>query len=192
MNSSFELKKWIKSSFFGWILGVAFILMFSGALESIGIHHMQFYLGLAMGLGVGLIQWLYLRRFIPLNLTWALLSAIGLSLPLLLFDLVTSYELPHKLLFCISAGSVLSGLFQYLLLKPHYKGAIHWIITSFFSWTSATAIVFLIDYTWSLRTYHVSNLWLAIINLVLILSGGLVLGLLSGISLRKMIIIKLN
>jgi len=187
MTAAFNSSKWIKSTFVGWILGVVFILVFSGALESVGIHHMQFYLGFSMGLGVGLMQWFYLRKLINVNLRWMFFSALGLSIPFFIFDLLTSVVIPHKLVVCIGLGAVLSGFFQYFLLKPHFNKTEHWIITSFLGWTLSAALVFLMDYTWRLRDYHVANLWLALINFTLILSGGIVLGSISAVSLKKMI-----
>ena len=113
MTAAFNSSKWIKSTFVGWILGVVFILVFSGALESVGIHHMQFYLGFSMGLGVGLIQWFYLRKLVSINLRWVFFSALGLSIPFFFFDLLPSIVIPHKLVVCIGMGAGLSGFLQY-------------------------------------------------------------------------------
>ena len=105
----FTITKWTKASFAGWLLGIVVILMLSSLLDAVGIEHMQFYLGVGMGAGVGVIQWLYLRKIIPIGKTWIWYSIIGLGTPFVALDLIPNRLLPNKLPIAISMGSLAVG-----------------------------------------------------------------------------------
>jgi hypothetical protein len=81
-NSPLTIQGWIKATFPGWLLGVVFILILSSLLDSVGIEHMQFYLGVGMGTGVGFTQWIFLKKVINMDARWMLYSIVGMGLPL--------------------------------------------------------------------------------------------------------------
>lgn len=66
-GTSFTVVRWVTFTFWGWLLGVAFILLVSSLLGAMGIEDMQFYLGVGMGAGVGFTQWFVLRKFITIQ-----------------------------------------------------------------------------------------------------------------------------
>lgn len=187
VKSDFVLKRWTKSIFLGWLLGVILIITLSSFLDSIGIQNMQFYLGIGMGTGVGLVQWVALRKIVALNVNWVWLSALGMGIPFVVLDLLLSGTNMYKPLFGISLGSLTLGLMQYSILKKYSKKAYLWIFGCFAGWTLAVSTVFMINFTMRLANILSSNLVLAFINLSLILAGGIVLGLVTGITLKKML-----
>lgn len=191
MNSvtekKFSVKRWTLTTFGGWFLGVILIMMLSGFLDSIGIEGMQFYLGLGMGAGVGFFQWLLLRKFLAVNALWILFSACGLGIPFIILDLMPTGTVPYKLPLSIFFGALTVGLLQFLLLKKLSPKAYLWILSSFIGWILAVATVFTVNYTMMIKVSGYVNLVMALINLLLILAGGIVLGVITGISLKKII-----
>ncbi len=177
----FNTSRWIKATFFGWLLGLVFILLLSALLDGLGIEHLQFYLGTGMGAGVGFMQWRYLSKTISMHGKWFWTSAIAMSGAFFVFDLFMP-EIPFKPVLSIAAGSLAVGLFQSRLLKNYMPGAYRWVYGSFAGWTLAVATVFVVDYT---RLLGLPNLLTAVINLLLILAGGVVLGIVTGLVLKK-------
>ncbi|MEK7724742.1 MAG: hypothetical protein AAB336_10365 [Acidobacteriota bacterium] len=191
MNSEekkqFAIGKWILATFGGWFLGVILIMMLSGFLDSIGIEGMQFYLGLGMGAGVGLAQWLIFRKFSEMSPLWILFSALGMGIPFIILDLIPIGTVSYKLALSVAFSALVVGLLQFLLLKKHSPKAYLWIFGSFIGWTLGVAIVFIINYTMLIKVTGYMNLVMALVNLLLILAGGIVLGVISGITLKKII-----
>ena len=179
-NSPLTIQGWIKATFPGWLLGVVFILLLSSLLDSVGIEHMQFYLGVGMGTGVGFTQWLFLKKSLKMDVRWFLYSILGMGLPFIIVDLLPEGMIAHKIATGISMGALTTGVMQHLLLKIHTRQAILLIPYSFIGWTMGVLTVFIIDYTMALKPILSNNLLLALINLLLILGGGLVLGFITG------------
>ena len=179
-NSPLTIQGWIKATFPGWLLGVVFILILSSLLDSVGIEHMQFYLGVGMGTGVGFTQWLFLKKSLKMDVRWFLYSILGMGLPFIIVDLLPEGMIAHKIATGISMGALTTGVMQHLLLKIQTRHAILWIPYSFIGWTMGVLTVFIIDYTMALKPILSNNLLLALINLLLILGGGLVLGFITG------------
>ncbi|MBK9401171.1 MAG: hypothetical protein IPN36_10010 [Bacteroidetes bacterium] len=179
-NSVLTIQGWIKATFLGWLLGVVLILVLSSLLDSAGIEHMQFYLGVGMGTGVGFTQWLFLKKSLKMDVRWFLYSILGMGLPFIIVDLLPEGMIAHKIATGISMGALTTGVMQHLLLKIQTRQAILWIPYSFIGWTMGVLTVFIIDYTMALKPILSNNLLLALINLLLILGGGLVLGFITG------------
>src|SRR5690349_15382753 len=112
-----SISKWIKFTFFGWFVGMMLILILSGFLDSIGIEKFQFYIGVGMGGGVGLMQWIVLRKVYPIKLEWLWTSVLGLGIPFLFFDFwshYSGYPLGEKYLpISMALGSLLIGVLQF-------------------------------------------------------------------------------
>ncbi len=175
------LGRWTKATFWGWLLGVALILVLSSLLDSTGIEHLQFHLGVGMGAGVGFAQWLLLKRA-GMRKNWIWFSILGMGIPFIILDLMPAELVPHKIAAGIVSGALATGLLQYLLLKKQFRNAQLWIYGCFTGWTLAVATVFAIDYTKYLTS---SNLVLFFLNLFLMLAGGIVLGVISGFALKR-------
>jgi hypothetical protein len=186
-ENPFTVARWTRSTFWGWLAGVALIIALSSLLDSMGIEHMQFYLGLGMGLGVGLTQWFFLKKFIAVNKNWIVFSALGLGIPFFVLDLILTGTSTYKIPAGVALGAITVGLLQFLILKSHSPKAGLWIVSCPVGWALAVMTVFTIDYTKHLTSFISSNLLLAFINLLLILAGGIVLGIITGLSLKKIL-----
>lgn len=184
--NSISLKKWTLSTFLGWLLSVVFILILSGIFDGLGIEGYQFYLGISVGLGVGLTQWLRLRKYSSISIKWVWYTALGAGLPFLIFDLLKIYGHinfgERYLLYSVSVAGLSVGIMQYLLLKPYSPQAINWIPVSLVGWVCSALTVIAIN---SSMQYIKQPLLGFIVNLSLILSGGIVLGLITGSSIAK-------
>lgn len=184
--NTISLKKWTLSTFLGWLLSVVFILILSGIFDGLGIEGYQFYLGISVGLGVGLTQWLRLRKYSSIGIKWAWYTALGAGLPFLIFDLVKIYGHvdfgERYLLYSVSVAGLSVGIMQYLLLKPYSTKAINWIPLSLIGWVCAALTVLGINSSMQ----HIKQPLLGfIVNLSLILAGGIVLGLITGSFIAK-------
>jgi len=182
----FTIGRWTRATFRGWLLGVVFIIAFSSLLDSIGIEGAQFYLGLA-GAGVGFTQWLLLKKFTTISRKWIWFSTTGMSIPFIVLDIVAPHAFTYRLPLGVVLGALLSGLLQFMILKHHSPKATVWIWGSVAGWTLAILAVVAVEYTKHLAPYVRYNLILALINLVLILSGGIILGIITGSVLKKIL-----
>jgi len=182
MNNQFSVKRWTLATFLGWMLGVVFILMLSGLFDSIGVEGWQFYLGLGMGAGVGIFQWLFHRKISSISYHWILSSVLGLGIPFLILDFA---PIPYKLPISVALGSIIVAILQFTVLKKHFQKAFLWIFGCSFGWTGAIATVFIIDLLMKIKVAGGMLLVMALINLLLILAGGVVLGIISGFTLKK-------
>jgi hypothetical protein len=186
-NATLKLKSWVGATFAGWFIGAGLIILFSGFLDGLGIEGYQFYLGLGMGLGVGFMQGLILRGTSVGIFRWTISAGLGLGVPFLLMDILKS-QLGLEggtwfIIISILVSSLISSIWQYRLLHG-YENAWRWIPANTIAWLLAVAIVFSMDYTKEIIT---NNLVGFVVNLSLILGGGVVLGLISGRTLTRML-----
>jgi hypothetical protein len=93
----------------------------------------------------------------------------------------------YKLLLSVAFSALTVGSLQFLLLKQFSSKAYLWIFGSFIGWTLGVATVFTINYTMLIKVTGYMNLVMALINLLLILAGGIILGIITGITLKKII-----
>lgn len=185
-SSKLPIGRWTRTTFLGWLVGVVLIIVLSSFLDSIGIEHMQFYIGIGMGTGVGLTQWMLLRKLFAVRTSWIWASIVGMGLPFILLDLVLADTFSNKLPLSVALGGITTGILQYRILKNHFQKASHWIIGCSIAWILATVTVLTVDYTMTVRATGLTNLLLALLNLSLILSGGLILGIITGMTFKKM------
>ena len=183
-NQSFDFLRWVKNSFWGWFTGIALILFLSSFFEAVGIQDLQFYLGLGMGAGLGFFQWLFLYKHFGFSKNWIWFSIGGMTLPFLLIDLLFPNPADFKLPAAVSLGGLCLGTMQYFILKKHFKKSAWWILASTAGWTMAIATVLGVDYT---KYLDWMNLVVFAINLFLILAGGAVLGIITGLGLKKIL-----
>jgi len=169
-------KKWIKATFWGWLLGVVLLIFLSSILDALGIEHMQFYIGISMGAGVGFAQWRLLKKYMAMSAQWCYFAMLGMGLPFLLFDFLLNYSSAFKLPLSVAIGGLLVGILQFRFLKGSIANAAVWIYASVIGWTLAALTTLLINYTMQFKVTGYLNLVLALLNLGLILAGGLVLG----------------
>jgi hypothetical protein len=186
-TKEYRNKSWIISNFLGWLLGAFLIIMFSSFLDSMGIEHLQFYLGLGMGLGVGLFQWFILRKLIPININWLIISSIGMGLPFVVLDQVNQIAMNIKLPLGVIIGAILTSYAQSILLSKFSNNSKKWIINSSLAWILAEISISLMDLTMKIRASGYINLLVFLLNLALILASGLILGYVTSKTIKGII-----
>lgn len=186
-TKEYRNKSWIISNFLGWLLGAFLIIMFSSFLDSMGIEHLQFYLGLGMGLGVGLFQWFILRKLIPININWLIISSIGMGFPFVVLDQINQIAMNIKLPLGVIIGAILTSYAQSILLSKFSNNSKKWIINSSLAWVLAELSISLMDLTMKIRASGYINLIIFLLNLVLILAGGLILGYVTSKTIKGII-----
>lgn len=185
-TTNISIGKWIKVTFAGWFLSIIAILALSALFDGIGIENLQCYLGIGMGLGIGYMQWRMLRRQPGISSKWLWYSVIGIGAPFLLFDLLKIFagvQLgSNYILYSVCVSSILVGALQLLILKQYSTKAWLWIIACMMGWILSTGTVLLIDHTKFIQ----NNLVAFVVNLLLMLAGGPVLGVITGWFLKQM------
>lgn len=180
------LRRWVMASFLGWLAGFVLVLVLSVALGGIGQGQFQFFLGAGMGMGVGLTQQRLLFRQVGMSRRWMWYSLLGMGIPFLAFDIVKQFaDLPfgaYYLPVCVITGACLTGVLQVRLLQAVHPRAVFWIPVSMISWTAAVLTVLSIDV---LKNVPMNNLLAFVLNILLMLAGGVVLGFLSGFYIRR-------
>ena len=85
---------------------------------------------------------------------------------------------------CTGLGGLTTGLLQFRILRASSLRARLWIIASFAGWIFAALSVSSMDY---IRFMELNN-WIGFaINITLILGGGVVLGVITGLFLRNIL-----
>ncbi len=177
--------QWTLSTFLGWLVGIVMIVVLSGVLESIGIEGFQFYVGVGMGAGVGLMQWFRLRRF-GIGIVWVWSSLCGFGAAFLIYDLNVRYSgFPLGSLLipvCVLVGAVAASYMQVRGAQAPRVVARQWLVRNTLGWILAALMVSGVAYTRTLST-HVMVVFF--VNLLLILLGGVVLGVITAPTIMK-------
>jgi hypothetical protein len=179
------VKQWTLNTFYGWLIGFAFILVLAIGLEAIGLTG-QFFIGTGMGAGVGWMQWRLGRHAFDLDKRWIWASIIGMTLPFLVLDygpglpISESFRLPAGVL----DGAVLTGILQAYLIRKRSPKAWWWFFICMIAWTTAPILILVSEQASVLfgKTYVTGFL-----TLLLILAGGLSIGWVGAIGLKKIL-----
>ena len=109
---------------------------------------MHFGSGLVLASGTGILQRKLLNQFVYVSFFWVLSLIIGFVLAELIAGIVlwkmeiyrgminifnSTNHLPEALIFAFAG--LISGILQFRLLRPYYKKAIYWIVTSMLGWS---------------------------------------------------------
>ena len=172
--------RWVRGTFAGWLLGFMFIVLGAVGADLIGTgeSESQFIVGIAMGAGVGYAQGRVVRQWLGGTWRWTWASVIGMGVPFVASDFVSavwsgySFSLP----LVVVIGGLLVGLFQRRVLRSHCDRANWWVLACVAGWALAagTAAVS------GVLPSGPSAGWLAILNVGVILLGGVVLGIVTG------------
>ncbi|NUN68183.1 MAG: hypothetical protein HUU02_00560 [Bacteroidetes bacterium] len=181
-------RRWITACFLGWLAGIFLVILTSGTFDAIGLEGYQFYLGLSMGLSVGVLQWRLLHRTHGIGSGWLIASIVGVAVPFLLFDLLKKYggmtTGPEALQYSTALGGAAAALWQTLILRREGFSASRWLFAGWSGWVLGTATVLAIDYTKYLSS---NNLVLFALNLLLMIAGGAVYGAVTAVPLIKIL-----
>jgi len=168
-------KYWLLANFLGWTIGVMLIIALSGILDQFGLEGYQFYVGLGMGFAVATTHALFLDRDFQGKIFFVLRGSIGMITPFLIADLFFPYAHGLKLLVCVIIGSFYFSLFTYP--KNHETPIFsHHLLTYSLAWILASTPIFFIGLTMQIQSDNLGKFFIAILNLILILSGGVIMG----------------
>lgn len=138
-------KKWVSYSTLGWSFGVVMVVLTALFLEMLKLgFSSQAVVGLGMGFGVGLMQWLILNKHFKISLNWILYSTGGLGFSFVLADVVFYFfELKPEIILPLATclGALISGWFQdRKILRKIIDKPTSWILYHFAAWLIAYAV----------------------------------------------------
>ena len=140
--------------------------------------------GAAIGLGLGLAQWLVLRGYLKNAGWWIVATGIGFALGGTLLGFGTTQELVRRGLSTESVGLVLgasAGVFQWLVLRPQVERSGLWILAS----TAAFGLGWWVNWSIDLGLAYESLLSLIVGMLLLIVPYLIISGLAMTRLLRR-------
>jgi hypothetical protein len=177
------LFSWIRATWFGWLLGIPIIIALALIGEAVHIGGSQVLVGAGMGTGIGLMQGRVIRRILHKSGQWICSSIVGLGAPFLLTDIskVVGWNLPYSLPVSIVLGGLIIGSWQALILRSRLGKTGWWLVASVLGWTLAAGTSAIADFL--PRSHVLRGLWGALAYLGIVASGGLILGIVTGLCL---------
>jgi hypothetical protein len=130
------LLAWVVATTVGWVVGFAVCEAFSAFLKSLNSD------GLVIGTGVGIAQWLVLRRQLQPAGWWILASIIGFGIGKVLGDQVAASVggLVGSALGGAAIGLV-AGALQWLVLQRKVVSSGWWVLASTIGWAIGWMII---------------------------------------------------
>ena len=183
-QKALSVNKWILYTCVGWTIGILLIILSGILLETIRIEiGGQSILGIGMGLGVGLMQWLALRKHSETGKMWIWFLFIGLSIPFIFLDVLSAFiELKPEnyILIATAFGGLFTGWLQYrFILSKISDKAKSWIIYSSLGWIVSTLVTMSLFWL----NLHIERHFAIPLAFIFILIGGPLLGLITGYSI---------
>jgi len=173
--------RWIRSSGLGWLLGliVTIALALLGDFIASGEGGSQFMVGVGIGLGVGYAQGRTLHAWLGTSRGWIVASTVGMGAPFVAHDVaaLAGTTVPYSLPWYVLGGGLLTGLWQWALLRRVSPQAYWWPLASVLGWGVPALCVAIAD---SGRAGAIGNL----ASLSAIILGGVMLGAVTGGFLR--------
>jgi len=182
------LGQWVRATWAGWVLGIPLIIALALVGEAVGIGGAQVLIGVGMGAGMGLMQRRAIRDVLHSSAPWLWSCVVGLGLPFLATDIAKAagWNFSYSLFICMALGGLIVGVWQAFLLSHHVQNAGWWVVGSAAGWTLAAGMAAAAD-TLS-RSHSLRGIWGALAYLGIVAGGGgLILGLVTGISLVWML-----
>lgn len=187
-QQEFSLFRWVFDSFWGWLLGIILILVLSSFLDSIGIEHLQFFVGVGVITGISVAQFRHVRNYFSLSFSWIMWSIVSFSIPFIVIDGMKYYDLysfsQNSLMYCIVFATLTVSLTQYILIKKIILHSYLWFIFSIIGWSLAGIATFALEYT---PLIIENKLIVFTVNVLLILSGGIFIGIFTGTAAKKLL-----
>lgn len=200
-SRSFIITKWTLFNTLGWLTGFVFALLISEPLES--IHLEVAGIGIGISIGIGIMQWFILKMHFPNAGRWILFSALGFGGAFVILNIIqvvlslfnikfmgdgTSFLIPT--IFGATAGGYLSGLFQHkFILSKVVSNSGSWPLTCGIAWGISSLFlsvsIFIIN-----EFVHEKMDTGPLPVIILFISIGPILGLLTGRNMASMLISK--
>ncbi|MEK6781582.1 MAG: hypothetical protein AABY93_07735 [Bacteroidota bacterium] len=145
--------RWIWSTTAGWFIGILLVVGFAMLAEIIlqtnDESGGQAAVGIGMGTGVGLMQWIVLRKYLESIQKWLWFLIIGFTISYVSFDLIAAnIDLAIKaevsLPFATTLGALISSWLHYrFILRNITSKAANWIAYNTIAWLLAHLINYL-------------------------------------------------
>jgi hypothetical protein len=177
---------WVRATWLGWLLGIPLVIAFALLGEAVGIGGVQVLVGAGMGAGIGLMQGRFIRNVLHQSVSWIWSCVVGLSAPFLVTDIskAIGVGLPYSLPVAVAVGGLIAGGWQAVLLRLWLRNRGSWVVASALGWALAAGTAAVADVL--SRSRALRGLWGALAYLGIVVAGGLVLGLVTGICLAWM------
>jgi len=181
------LKSWILNTLLGWTVGFVLVVLPALLIESIGLGHMQFFVGAGMGLGVGYFQARVLKKQFGWSNHWLWITCVGLTVSFILFDFGNSFiwEMPeYNLVLGVSFAAIVLAIWQTIYLQRK-SGVKSWsfALYALLAWGSAVGMVRITDF---FREWGING-WISLVyfaTLAIVLSS-VSLGFFTGTGIRR-------
>lgn len=192
MNTTpFPLLRWTLYCLAGWIIGIGLLIAISGLFDLLHISGKsgQEAIGLGMAMGVGVMQWLIIRKYVSNGLTWVWCLLGGLGIPFLVYDYLSTwipYSADSMVVVVAIIGAIITAFLQYyFVLKPVSPRAKLWIPYCIVGWVSYNLLfgVYMV-----FDVIHMRNVLGIILAFTLVLGGGPLMGYITGIGLKKILL----
>jgi hypothetical protein len=137
---------WVLASTVGWIVSVIMGLFMCGlSRDLLGDWSCNLAWGIVIGIGVGVMQWLVLRRRVSGVGWWVLASAaagygIMQGVPFVL-SLSLSFGLLLRFTGVAALGGAVTGILQWLVLRGKVSRAGWWVLASTVGWGLCMAVM---------------------------------------------------
>ena len=127
---------WVVANVVGWIVGFALCEALKAFVSTLFVD------GLVIGTGIGLAQWLVLRRRLPRVGWWVVLSIIGFGVGIGVGEaLVASVSSPLRDVLDGALIGVSVGVAQWLLLRLRVSGSELWLPANVFGWAIGWTLI---------------------------------------------------
>lgn len=189
---------WTLNNLLGWLIGFALIMSVGILLDGLHIVN-QSMIGIGMGAGVGLMQNRIISKHLEVKGKWFWCTFIGMSIPYILFDLlspvfkiITEETLPVA----TSIGGLLIGMFQYqFILKDKVPNSKSWILFSCLGWACAHMVLiffaYFVDYR-SMNHLDIPIFFKVAPVVLVILSGGPIMGVITAGKIKEIMFLISN
>jgi hypothetical protein len=182
--------RWIWLNTAGWFIGILLIVGLA-MLGEIILHAKdesggQAAVGISMGTGVGLMQWVVLRRYLESVQKWLWFSIFGFTLSYVSFDLIaTNIDLAIKaevaLPIATTLGALISSWLQYkFILRNITSKASNWIAYNTIAWLLAHLITSGLILINMKAIFDIPKVINAVVALFFLTVGGPILGFITG------------
>src|ERR1017187_4666289 len=182
--------RWIWLTTAGWFIGILLIVGLA-MLGEIILHAKeesggQAAVGIGMGTGVGLMQWVVLRRYLESVQKWLWFSIFGFTLSYVSFDLMaTNIDLAIKaevaLPIATTLGALISRWLQYkFILRNITSKASNWIAYNTIAWLLAHLIISGLILINMKAIFGIPKVINAVVALFFLTVGGPILGFITG------------
>ena len=140
--------RWLVASAGGWIVGLLGAVVLSHLVVNLVYpKETNLIVGLCTGAAVGFFQMTAVRRWITLSRGWVWAATVGMAIPYVTVVLVDEFGLgvsdfSEGWVFGLTAvaGSVIGGLLQARVLRPHTSRASWWVVATVVSWGLAWSL----------------------------------------------------